>query len=209
SHASGPGDGADTQSEVPDEQQHKDGGDDNDDYNDEHDLNDEKDDADDDDKNDSEETESDDDGDDFIHLSLSTYKADDHEEEKADDDDEVSYDQKVSTPPDHEFTKEENQEGDDYVKEGEQEDVEEELYGDLNLNLERRDVEMTDAQNNQDTEDVHVTLTAEPLVVQQQSSSVSSDLVSKYINPSPDIVSVAPMTPSAASTIPQPPVSII
>ncbi|GJV98296.1 hypothetical protein Tco_1553548, partial [Tanacetum coccineum] len=40
---------------------------------------------------------------------------------------------------------------------------------------------MTDAQANQDTEDTHVTLTAEPPVVQQQSSSVSSDLVSNLI----------------------------
>ncbi|GJX31119.1 hypothetical protein Tco_0240974 [Tanacetum coccineum] len=233
SNASGSGDGADTQSEVPDEQQQKDDGDDEDDDNDEHGLNDEKDDADDDAKNDSEETKSDDDGDDFVHPNLSTYKADDQEEEKeeekADDDDEVSSDQKVSTPPDHEFTEEEeNQKGDDYVKEGEQEDEEEEMYGDLNLNLERRDVEMTDAQTNQDMEDVHVTLTTEPPVVQQQSSSVSSDLVSKYINPSLDtcidsilnqnvqspnlvnvLVSVAVVTPSSVTTIPQNPVPII
>ncbi|GJS18531.1 hypothetical protein Tco_0413003 [Tanacetum coccineum] len=209
-HASGSGDGVDTQSKVPDEQQQNvsgtnegvgDGpevpnvpeykseseeeswtfsqGDDDD--NDEHDIEDEKYDENDDDKNDSEETESDDDGDDFVHLNLSTYKADDQEEEEEkDDDDEVSSDQKVSTPPDHEFIKEEeNQEGDDYVKEGEQEDEEEELYGDLNINLERRDAKMTDAQANKEMEDSHVTLTTKPPVVQQQSSSVSSDLVSK------------------------------
>ncbi|GJY89566.1 hypothetical protein Tco_0504762 [Tanacetum coccineum] len=50
----------------------------------------------------------------------------------------------------------------------------------------QRDAEMTDAQVNQETGEVHVTLTTEPPVVQQQSSSVSSDLVSKFINPSPD-----------------------
>ncbi|GJR14889.1 retrovirus-related pol polyprotein from transposon TNT 1-94 [Tanacetum coccineum] len=227
------GDGADTQSEVPNEQQQKDGG-----INEgagdrpEHDLEDEKDDEDDNNKNDSEETESDDDGDDFIHPNLSTYKADDQEreeEEKADDD-EVSSDQKVSTPLDHEVTEEdENQKGDDYINEGGEEGEEEyELYKDLNINLERRDDEMTDAQTNQDTEDVHVTLTTEPPVVQHQSSSVSSDLVSKYINPSPDTgidsilnqnvqshnlvnvpVSVAAVTSSSASIIPQPHVSII
>ncbi|GKB29352.1 hypothetical protein Tco_0868753 [Tanacetum coccineum] len=78
-------------------------GDDDDDI-DEHEL---EDDEDDDDKNDSEETESDDDGDNFVHPNLSTYKAYDQEEEKeekAHDDDEVSSDQKVSTPPYHEFT---------------------------------------------------------------------------------------------------------
>ncbi|GJS45565.1 hypothetical protein Tco_0595686 [Tanacetum coccineum] len=70
---------------------------------------------------------------------------------------------------------------------GEQEDEEdEELYGDLNLNLERRDAKMTNAQVNQEKEEVHVTFTTELPIVQQQSSSVSSDLVSKFMNPTPD-----------------------
>nr|GEU79476.1 reverse transcriptase [Tanacetum cinerariifolium] len=145
---------------------------------------------------DSEETESNNDGDDLTHPNLSSYKADDEEEEeeKADDDDEVSSDQRVFTPPDHLLTdEEENQEGDDEVKEGEEEqEEEEELYEDFNINLERSDAEMIDAQQknvqaNQVTEDTHVTLTTMPRVVQQQSSFISSDLVSKLINPSPDI----------------------
>ncbi|GKD46314.1 hypothetical protein Tco_1270959 [Tanacetum coccineum] len=45
---------------------------------------------------------------------------------------------------------------------------------------------MTDAQINQEKEEVYVTLTTELPVVQQQSSSISSDLVSKLINPTPD-----------------------
>ncbi|GJS68485.1 hypothetical protein Tco_0683050 [Tanacetum coccineum] len=119
---------------------------------------------------DSEETESDNDGDNLTHPNLSTFKADDQkeEEEKADDE-EVCSDQR-------------------------EEEEEEELYGDLNPNLERRDAEMTDAQTNQDTEDVHVTLTAEPLV--------SHNLVNVP-------VSVAAVTPSSATTIPLPPVPII
>ncbi|GJU34339.1 hypothetical protein Tco_1182693 [Tanacetum coccineum] len=112
---------------------------------------------------DSEETESDNDGDNLTHPNLSTYKADDQEEE------------------------EENKEDDDKDKEGEQEqDEEDDLYRDVNINLERSDAEMTDAQANKDTEDAHVTLIFEPPVVQQQSSSVSSDLMSKFINPSLD-----------------------
>ncbi|GKA91416.1 hypothetical protein Tco_0813286 [Tanacetum coccineum] len=80
-----------------------------------------------------------------------TYKADDHEkekeEEKANDDNEVSSDQMVLTPPDYEILdEEENREDDDNVMGGEQED--EELYGELNLNLDRRDAEITDAQTN-------------------------------------------------------------
>ncbi|GKC69401.1 hypothetical protein Tco_1115284 [Tanacetum coccineum] len=117
---------------------------------------------------DNEETESDKDGDDLTHPNLSTYK-------------------KVSTPPDYELTEEEeNKEDDNMDKEGDQEEEEDELYRDVNINLEKSDAEMTDAQANQDTEDTHVTLTYSPPVVQQQSSSVSSNLVSKFINPSPN-----------------------
>nr|GEU34556.1 retrovirus-related Pol polyprotein from transposon TNT 1-94 [Tanacetum cinerariifolium] len=78
------------------------------------------------------------------------------EKEKANDDDEVSSDQKVSTPLDYEILNEEdNQEDDDKVTEREQEDEEdEELYGDLNLNLDRRDVKMTVAQLNYETEEM-------------------------------------------------------
>ncbi|GKD01058.1 hypothetical protein Tco_1171332, partial [Tanacetum coccineum] len=187
------------------------------------------------DKNDdSEETRLNNDGDDLTYPNLSTYKAEDQEEEKADEeekeektnDEEVSSDQKVSTPPDYELTKEEeNKEDDDKDKEGKQEEEEDELYRDLNINLERSDAEMTDAQANQDTKDTHVTLTNVPPVVQQQSSSVSSDLVSKFINPSSDIgidsilyqdtqsdtlinvpISIAAETPFSVTTISQPPI---
>ncbi|GKD69075.1 hypothetical protein Tco_1323165 [Tanacetum coccineum] len=192
SHASGSGNGVDIQSKVPDEQQQNisctnegDGEDDED--NDKHDSENDNDDEDDDQENVSGETESDNDGDDFVHPNLSTYKADDQEEEKeeekANDDEDVSSDQMVSTPPDYEITEgEENQEDDDNVMGGEQEDEEdEELYADLNLNLERRDAKMTDAQVTQEKEEVHVTFTTKLPIVQQQSSSVSSDLVSKHL----------------------------
>ncbi|GKB35592.1 hypothetical protein Tco_0880534 [Tanacetum coccineum] len=200
---------------------------DSEDDNDEHDSENDNDDENDDQENVSGETKSDDDGDDFFHPNLSTHKADDQEEEKVNDDDEVSSDQKVSTPPDYEITDEdENQEDDDNVMGGKQED--EELYGDFNLNMDKRDDEMTDAQTNQETKEVHVTLTTEPPIVQQQSSSVLSDLVSKFINPSPNTginsilnpnvqsdipvnvsVSATTKTPSSNTTIPQPPILII
>ncbi|GKE50740.1 hypothetical protein Tco_1485896, partial [Tanacetum coccineum] len=234
SHASGSGDGVDTQSKVPDVPKYTSeseeeswtfiqGDDDDDNDDDESDVND-----------DSEETELDDDGDDFVHLNLSTYNTDDQEEEEEEkekaDDDEVSSNQKVSTPPNHEVTEEdENQEGDDYINEGGEEGEEEDaMYKDVNINLERSDTKMTNAQANQETDDALVTLTTEPPVVQHQSSSVSPDLVSKYINPSPytciDSVlnrniqshnlinvpaSVAAVTPSFDTTTPQPPIPII
>ncbi|GJU42873.1 hypothetical protein Tco_1195830 [Tanacetum coccineum] len=114
---------------------------------------------------------------------------DQEEKDKKADDKEVFSNQSMSTPPDYELTDEkENKEGDDMDNKGEQEqDEEDDMYGDVNINLERSDAKMTDAQANKDTEDAHVTLTAEPPVVQQPSSSVSSDLVSKFINPSLDI----------------------
>ncbi|GKB11389.1 hypothetical protein Tco_0845312 [Tanacetum coccineum] len=66
-----------------------------------------------------------------------------------------------------------------------------ELYRDLNVNLEGRDVEMTDAQptnvqTTQVTEDTHVIITPVIPEGQQQSSSVSSGFVSNMLNPSPD-----------------------
>ncbi|GJT45938.1 hypothetical protein Tco_0954653 [Tanacetum coccineum] len=158
SHASGSGDGVDTQSKVPDEQQQKDSGTnegaDEEDADEETDVND-----------DSDETGSDNDGDDLTHPNL------------------------VSTLLEYELTEEEeeNKKGDDKDKESEHEqDDKDDLYKDVDINLERSDAEMTDAQANKYTEDAHATLTVVPPIVQQQSSSVSSDLVSKFINPSPD-----------------------
>nr|GEU48736.1 hypothetical protein [Tanacetum cinerariifolium] len=214
SHVCGSGDGVDTQSKSDEESWTF--SQDKEDANEEMDLND-----------DSEETESDNDGDDLTHPNLSTYKADDEEEEEKTDDEEMSFDQRVSTPPKYKLTdEEENKEGDDKDKEGKQvQDEEDDLYRDVNINLERSDAKMTDAQANQDTEDSDMTLTLVPLVVQQQSSSVSSDLVSKFINPSSNtcidlilnlniqshtlvnvLVCVAAETPSSDTTIPQPPI---
>nr|GEV44466.1 hypothetical protein [Tanacetum cinerariifolium] len=208
SHASGSCNGVDTQSKVLDEQQQKVSGTNEGDgvrpealdvpqYNlesdeeswtfsqgeedadEETDLND-----------DSEETESDNDEDDLTHPNLSTYKVDDEEEEEEEEetyDEEMSSDQRVSTPPEYELTKEakENKEGDDEDMEGEHvQDEQVDLYRDVNINLERSNAKMTDAQANQDTKDSHVTLTPVPPVAQQQSSSISSDLVSKFIIPS-------------------------
>ncbi|GKA97390.1 hypothetical protein Tco_0825284 [Tanacetum coccineum] len=155
------GDRADTQSKVPDEQQQKDSGTDEgaggkpevsdvpkyDSECDEESRTFSQDEEDVDEEtyvnDDSEETESDNDGDDITHLNL------------------------VSTPPQYEITEEEeeeeNKEGDDKDMEGVQEqDNEDDLYRDVNINLERSNAEMTDAQANKDIEDAHVTLTAVP-----------------------------------------------
>ncbi|GKE14721.1 hypothetical protein Tco_1422298 [Tanacetum coccineum] len=178
SHASGSGDGVDLQSKVLDEQQktlsstNEGAGDkpevpnvpeyrseseeeswtysqgDDDKESNEHDSANEDDEQ----QNDSEDSESEDDGDEFVHPTLSTYKANEKEEEKAEDDDEVISNQKVSTPPDYELTEEAvNQEDDDTMGEDQEDEENGELYGDLNLNLDRQDAKMTDAQTNQET----------------------------------------------------------
>ncbi|GKF45285.1 hypothetical protein Tco_0131837, partial [Tanacetum coccineum] len=110
------------------------------------------------DDDDDDATESDDDGDNITHPKLSTFSTDDQEEqddeeEQEDDeeDEEEIYDQLVRTPSDYQTSDE------------------------------RGDVEMTEADTTEDTEDAHVTLMAATPVVQQQSSSVS-DLVSKFIS---------------------------
>ncbi|GKA54268.1 hypothetical protein Tco_0753217 [Tanacetum coccineum] len=137
--------------------------------------------------------------DDFVHPTVniqSRRSGRRKEDEKANDDDEVSSDQMVSTPPDYEISdEEENQEDDDNVMGGEQEDEEdEELYGDLNLNLDKRDAEMTDAQTNQETEEVIDSIL---------NPNVQSDI------PVNVLVSVTTETPSSDTIIPQPPIPII
>ncbi|GKB55023.1 hypothetical protein Tco_0905776, partial [Tanacetum coccineum] len=157
SHASGSGDGVDTLSKVPDEQLQKKSETDEGDESDAHD--------------DSDENESDDEGDDFVHPNLSTYTADDQDKEENQEEEKVEDDEDLS---------------DQRVEKGEEEHEDEEMiYGDLNLNRESNDADMSEAQATKNTEDAHVTLTAVTPVVQQQSSSVS-DLVLKFINPSTD-----------------------
>ncbi|GJR16742.1 hypothetical protein Tco_0965269 [Tanacetum coccineum] len=126
-------------------------------------------------------------------VDLQSKVPDDQGEEEDEDDDEHNNDENdkehdISTPPDYELTKEdENQEDDDTMGEDQEDEENGELYGDLNLNLDRQDAEMTDAQTNQETEEAHVTLTTDTPVVKQQSSFISSDLVAKFINPSSGI----------------------
>ncbi|GJY48450.1 hypothetical protein Tco_0438406 [Tanacetum coccineum] len=97
---------------------------------------------------------------------------DDNDDNDDEDDDQENASQRTES----------DDEGDDFDDDtmGEEQGNEDngELYGDLNINLSRSDAEMTDAQTNPETEEAHVTLTTEPLVVQLQSSSASSDWVS-------------------------------
>ncbi|GJY20614.1 hypothetical protein Tco_0393180, partial [Tanacetum coccineum] len=115
-----------------------------------------------------------------------------------------------------------------------EEDEANELYRDVNVNLEGKDTKMTDAprtivQTTQVIEETHVIITLVNLEGQQQSSSVSSSFVSNMLNPSPDtcidsifnrniestslvdvLVTTIVETPlSSAITLPPPPIPLI
>nr|GEZ60581.1 hypothetical protein [Tanacetum cinerariifolium] len=66
------------------------------------------------------------------------------------------------------------------------EDDDKELYRDVNINLEGRDVQMIDVHTTQVLEDTYVTLTLVNPDCQKQSSSVSSQFVTSMLNPNPD-----------------------
>nr|GEX74021.1 hypothetical protein [Tanacetum cinerariifolium] len=174
---------------------------------------------------------SDNDSDDFVHPKLSTH----NEEERCDNEETMEdiFDPRVQTPSHVESTDVEDY---DEVTQGENDEDEEvnELYRDVNINLEGRETEMTDTpktnlQATQITEDTHVILTIITLEAQQQSSSVSSGFISNMLNPNPDtgiefilnlntkstsLVDVPVTTnveipPSSATTLPPPPIPLI
>ncbi|GJR94575.1 hypothetical protein Tco_0266749 [Tanacetum coccineum] len=152
-----------------------------------------------DDDDDDEWTESDMNGEDFVHPKFSTHDDEARQEEVNEED---SFDPRVQTPSHVESTDDDNSdeevqgantEEEEMVEEAtHEEDEANELYRDVNVNLEGRDTVMTDAplpnvQATQETKDTHVILTA-PIIPegQQQSSSVSSGFVSNMLNPRPD-----------------------
>ncbi|GJW95386.1 retrovirus-related pol polyprotein from transposon TNT 1-94 [Tanacetum coccineum] len=157
---------------------------------------------------------------------------------------EESFDLRVHTPSHVESTDDEaydevtqggndEEEKLDDEKTNEEEEVNE-LYRDVNVNLEGKDTKMTDApqtnvQATQVIEDTHVIITAVTPEVQQQSSSVSLGFISNMLNPNLDIgidsvlnlnvestslVDVHVTTnveipPSSATTLPPPPIPLI
>ncbi|GJY34499.1 hypothetical protein Tco_0418968 [Tanacetum coccineum] len=148
---------------------------------------------------DNEQTESNNDGEDFVHPKFFTPDEEERQEEK--DKEEEGSDLRVHTPSHFESTDDETYKDvtqGDNVK-GEEMDEEEtneeeevnELYRDVNVNLERRDAKMIDApqtnvQGTQVIEDTHVIITVVTPEVQQQSFSVSSGFISNMLNPNPD-----------------------
>nr|GEW17383.1 hypothetical protein [Tanacetum cinerariifolium] len=144
-------------------------------------------------EDDDEEVNMNNDGDDFVHPKFSTHDDEDKEEE--------SFDTRVQTPSHVETTDDEDNDEDSQgmnvkgnkldEEEENKEDEGYELYRDMNINLEGRDIQMADAQQTnvlttQVTEDTYVIITSVNPEGQQQSSSVSSRFVSNIFNPSLD-----------------------
>ncbi|GKF02294.1 hypothetical protein Tco_0029217, partial [Tanacetum coccineum] len=159
-----------------------------------------KDEDDDDHDDDDEQTESVNDGEDFVHPKFLTHDDEARQEEEVNEED--SFDLRVQTPS-HDSTTDDDNDDEVQGKNIEEEEIDKEatheedkaneLYRDVNINLEGRDTVMTDAsctiiQTTQETKDTHVTLTA--LINpegQHQSSFVSSGFVSNMLKPRPDI----------------------
>nr|GEX88462.1 hypothetical protein [Tanacetum cinerariifolium] len=131
---------------------------------------------------DDEQSDSDNDGDDFVHLKFST-----HDEEAKD---EESFDLIVRTPSHNDDDEDKDEDSDKMNVEDNEgangEDDADELYRDVNIHLEGRDIQMANVQTTQVIKDTHVTLTLVNPEGQQQSSSVSSRFVSNMLNLSPD-----------------------
>ncbi|GJV43819.1 hypothetical protein Tco_1428355 [Tanacetum coccineum] len=132
------------------------------------------------------ETESDNDDDDLFHPRLSTF---DEKEIKDEEDKEEEWSDDEAYNDETQGVNVEGEELDE--EETNEEDEVNELYRDVNVNLEGRDTEMTDApqtniQGTQVTEDTYVIITTATPEVQQQCSSVSSGFISNMLNPNPD-----------------------
>nr|GEZ16475.1 hypothetical protein [Tanacetum cinerariifolium] len=120
---------------------------------------DEGDDDDDQEEGNDDDQDSDEEGKEFIHPMLSI-----HDEEETKDDE--SFDPIAKTP--------------------ENTDDEDELYRDVNTNLEGRVIQMVDVHTTQEFKDSHVTLTPVNLDGQQHSSFVLSQFVTSMLNLTPD-----------------------
>nr|GEX13708.1 hypothetical protein [Tanacetum cinerariifolium] len=109
---------------------------------------------------------------------------DDQDDENTDDDDQ---DEGDDDDDQEEGNGEENLGLNIGRKEGQdEEDDKDELYRDVNINLEGRVVQMVDVHTTQEFEDSHVTLTLVNPDGQQQSSSVSFQFMTSMLNPTPD-----------------------
>nr|GEZ85037.1 hypothetical protein [Tanacetum cinerariifolium] len=127
-----------------------------------------------------------DDDDDVDDQSEADDDGDDQEDKDEQDEDDQDSDNDVENSNDKSNDDESHGMNVGGEEEPDAEDDNEELYRDVNINLEGRDIQMRDVHTTQVLEDTHVTLTLVNPDGQQQSSSVSSQFVTSMFNPSPD-----------------------
>ncbi|GKC47984.1 hypothetical protein Tco_1065706 [Tanacetum coccineum] len=177
---------------------------------------------------DNEQTESDNNDDDFVHPKLSTFDEKERQDEE-DKEEEWSDDESYDEVTQGLNVKEKEMDEEETNKEEEAN----ELYRDVNVNLEGRDTKMTDTllanvQTTQVIEDTHVIITVVTPEVQYQSSSVSLGFISNMLNPNPDtgidsilnlntestslvdvpITTNVEMPPSSVTKLPPPPIPL-
>nr|GEW41167.1 hypothetical protein [Tanacetum cinerariifolium] len=167
-----------------------------------------------------------DDDDDEVKISRHDEDVDEQKDKE-----EESFDPIVQTPSHVKNTDDEDNDDDSHGmnvegdKGANEEDDDNDLYEDVHINLEGRNIQMSDVQTTQVIEDTHVTLTLVNPEGQQHSSFVSSHFVSNMLNPSSDtsIESIFESTPRvdvpvtttdeppllSATTLPLPSISII
>nr|GEZ54073.1 hypothetical protein [Tanacetum cinerariifolium] len=156
--------------------------DDQDDENKDDDNQDKGDDNDDQEEGNDNDQDSDEEDEEFIHPKLSI-----HDEEKTKDEESFNPIANMPENKNDEGNDEENLGLNVGKEEGQDEkDDEDELYRDVNINLERRVVQMANVHTTQEFKDSHVTLTLVNPDGQQQSSSVSSQFVTSMFNPTPN-----------------------
>ncbi|GJW64635.1 hypothetical protein Tco_0116519 [Tanacetum coccineum] len=154
-----------------------------------------------------EQTDSDNDGDDFVHPKLTTHDDEARQDDEVNEEESDEESDDVSNEDSNEEVQGANTKEEEMDEEAtHEEDEANELYRDVDINLEGRDTVMTYAplpnvQGTQVTEDTHVIITA--LINpegQQQSSSVSSGFISNMLNPSPDTCIDTIFTPNTEAT---------
>nr|GEW97360.1 hypothetical protein [Tanacetum cinerariifolium] len=144
--------------------------------------------------NDDDDQDSDEEGKEFIHPRLSI-----HDEDETKDEESFDPISKTLENIDDEGNGEENLGSNIGREEGQdEEDDEDELYRDVNINLEGRVVQMDDVHTTQEFEDSHVTLTPINPDGQQQSSSMD---VQAPTTVAPLLLSAPTLTPSTIATI--------
>ncbi|GKD21224.1 hypothetical protein Tco_1222927 [Tanacetum coccineum] len=170
-----------------------------------------------DDDDDDERTESDNDGEDFVHPKFSTRDDEARQEEVNEED---RFDPRVQSPSHVESTDDDNSdeevqgantEEEEMVEEAtHEEDEANELYRDVNVNLEGRDTIMTDApfpnvQATQEIEDTHVILTAS--IIPEGIDSIFNIEATSLVDVLVTTIAEPPLV--FATTLPLPPTPLI